>query len=156
MSCCAKKQRGSSKSQLKRTPLKSSRKPIRSSRKPLKRSKIKKGDGFDHARWRRYIEHKVHFDKVRGVPIACVETGTLIPHDDPSQIQGMCVSHVLAGSSNTKYYWLPDASVWMTPEVHHQWGHGDRKSLRCYSMMIERQEWFKSLPDEYIKQREVT
>lgn len=156
INCCAKERQNSNKSQLKRTPLNTGQKPIRSSKRPLKRSNTKKGSGFDRARWRRYIERKVHLDTLRGIPIACVETGVLIPHDNPALINGMCVSHVLAGSSNKKYYWLPDASVWMTPAVHEKWENGDRKSMRCYVELTKRQEWLKNLPDEYIKEREVT
>jgi hypothetical protein len=161
MSCCANKPKQrkalprSGKPIAKRKPLPRNTKPLKRSTKRLKRTRLKTTNSFDTARFRRYIDFKVSFDIARGVPIACVETGKLIPHHDTSLISGMCVSHVLDGASNKKYYWLPDASVWMTPDAHRQWHEGDRKSMRCYDLMMKRREWLLALPQDYINEREV-
>ena len=153
-SCCYEKRNKSKKlTQLKRTPLK---RPTAKKQKTYFK-KAKKNRTTAASRFRRYVEAKAKHDCEKWGSITCCITGAFICEqgDDYSQIKGMCCSHIIPGSKGRKFYWILDASVWMTPEVHMKYETATQEQMNEFISICpeieRRREWLLSLSEEEIK-----
>jgi hypothetical protein len=153
-SCCYNKRNATKKKyEIKRTPIK--RAPLRKQKTYFKKSNNNKAK--QARKFRKYVEAKAAHDCEKWGELRCCITGAFIckQGDDYSKIQGMCCSHILEGSQGKKYYWILDASVWMTPEIHNKWQFGDKEVREemenICPEICRRREWLLSLTDEQIQ-----
>lgn len=97
--------------------------------------KLKKA--IDWTKRKRFLQFgKYQWDLRKNIKgeVYCEETGKFLGDDFNEQLgHGMCISHILPGSSHPELYFHPLNCNVLTHDAHRQWEEGDRKSMKIYN-----------------------